>query len=352
MRESRQLLHRRTGEVFFLSTNRAPAFEPIEWRGARLRFLDQTRLPHDVEYVETEDYRVVAYAIRRLAVRGAPLIGIAAAYGLALASRQGGDVREASAVLRATRPTAVNLGWALDRVLAASDALLEATAIHNEQRRADVRTGELGAELLPEGATVVTHCNTGALATGGIGSGLGVIKTAHRQGKLRHVFADETRPLLQGSRLTAWELQQEGISHEIIVDSAAAGLIARGGIDAVIVGADRIAANGDTANKVGTYGLALAAQAHDVPFYVVAPVSTIDGGTPTGQEIEIEDRGGDEVLTVAGAAVAPDGSAARNPAFDVTAAHLITAIVTEAGVLRPPFGDAIAALGRREAVAR
>ena len=337
-----------------MSTNHSPAFEPIEWRPnggtPRLRILDQTLLPHEVQYIETDDYRVVADAIRRLSVRGAPLIGIAAAYGLALTAGRGESATDAADGLRATRPTAVNLGWALDRVLAAGDIEREAILIHDEQRAADLRMGDLGAALIADGATVLTHCNTGSLATGGIGSALGVIKAAHRQGKRVRVLVDETRPLLQGARLTAWELRQESIPFEIIVDGAAAGLIARGGVQAVVVGADRIAANGDTANKVGTYGLALAAHAHDVPFYVVAPVSTIDPHTATGAEIVIEDRGEDEVLTFAGAQSAPDGATARNPAFDVTPAHLISGVVTERGVLRAPIGEAIVVRSTREAV--
>jgi methylthioribose-1-phosphate isomerase len=216
-----------------------------------------------------------------------------------------------------------------------------------------VRSGELGAALIDDGATVLTHCNTGSLATGGIGSALGVVKTAHWQGKRIRVLVDETRPLLQGARLTAWELAREGIPHEVIVDSAAAGLIARGQVQAVLVGADRIAANGDTANKVGTYGLALAAQAHGVPFYVVAPASTIDAAVASGDAIVIEERDAEEVTSFGSARSAPRGAAARNPAFDVTPQHLISAIVTERGVLRPPFGAAItAALSPAMAVTR
>jgi methylthioribose-1-phosphate isomerase len=315
--------------------------------------LDQTLLPRALlRYIETDDYRVVADAIRRLAVRGAPLIGIAAAYGLALAARRGQDVVAAAEHLAATRPTAVNLRWAIDRVLAASDPEAEAGRIHNEQRAADIRMGELGSELIAGGATVLTHCNAGSLATGGIGTALGVIKTAHWQGKGIRVLVGETRPLLQGARLTAWELRQENIPHEIIADSAAAGLIARNHVQAIVVGADRIAANGDTANKVGTYGLALAAHAHGVPFYVVAPASTIDVRTADGDNIVIEERDPAEVLTFGGVEVAPSGSAVRNPAFDVTPAPLITAIITERGILRPPFAAAIANATQHAAVAR
>jgi len=325
-----------------------PVFEPVEWRGdglrATLRILDQTRLPHEVVYIDARDHATVADAIRRLAVRGAPLIGITAAYGVALAARSGPDTRAAADELAATRPTAVNLRWAVERVLGAQDFEAEAMRIHDEQRAADRRMGEIGAELLPEGVTVLTHCNTGSLATGGIGSALGVVKTAHWQGKGVRVLVDETRPLLQGSRLTAWELQQEDIPFEIIADGAAASLIARGLVQAVVVGADRIAANGDMANKVGTYGLALAAAAHAVPFYVVAPISTIDQATGSGDEIEIEERADAEVLSFGEVRVAPAGAAARNPAFDVTPAHLITGIVTERGLLRAPFGEAIRSL--------
>jgi methylthioribose-1-phosphate isomerase len=316
----------------------------IEWRDGLLRMLDQTLLPGEARYIETRDWRDVAGAIRRLAVRGAPLIGIAAAYGVALAARSGDDVSAAAEALAATRPTAVNLRWAIERALAAGDIEAEAARIHAEQLASDERIGALGAALLPSGAMVLTHCNTGTLATGGIGTALGVIKTAHRLGKQPRVLVDETRPLLQGARLTAWELAHAGIPYEIIVDGAAAGLIARGEVQAIIVGADRIAANGDTANKVGTYGLALAAHAHDVPFYVAAPLSTIDLATPNGDAIVIEERSSNEVRSVAGASIAATGAAARNPAFDVTPARLVSAIITERGVLRPPYDVALRAL--------
>jgi methylthioribose-1-phosphate isomerase len=326
--------------------------------------LDQTQLPQREAYIETRDYREVCTAIRRLSVRGAPLIGIAAAYGLALAEAAGVDLATAAAELASTRPTAVNLRWATNRVLAsatggsrgdgATPALAEARAIHEEQIAADMRMCEAGAALLAEireaaqvrGALrVVTHCNTGALATGGIGTALGVILTAHRRGIVRDVLVDETRPLLQGARLTAWELERAGVRYRVIVDSAAAGLMARGEVDAIVVGADRIAANGDVANKVGTYGLALAARAHGVPFIVVAPTSTIGQVTPDGARIEIEERAEDEVLQLGGRRTAAPAARALNPAFDVTPAALVTAIVTERGVVRPPYDEAIAALG-------
>ena len=331
-----------------MSQTPVPQVQPIEWRSGVLRILDQTLLPGEERYIETTDWRDVAGAIRRLAVRGAPLIGVTAAYALALAARHGDDISAAADALAATRPTAVNLRWALVRVREASrgDAALaeaEAVRIHEEQIASDARCGELGAALIESGVTVLTHCNAGSLATGGIGSALGVVKTAHWQGKRISVLVDETRPLLQGSRLTAWELAREGIPHEVIVDSAAAGLIARGHVQAIVVGADRIAVNGDTANKVGTYGLALAAQAHGVPFYVVAPKSTIDKSIVNGVAIIIEERDGDEVTSFASMRAAPNGTMARNPAFDVTPASLITAIVTERGVLRAPYGASIAA---------
>jgi methylthioribose-1-phosphate isomerase len=321
-------------------------FEAIQWRDGVLRILDQTRLPHEVAWIETRDYRDVADAIARLAVRGAPLIGIAGAYGVALAARAGEDAARAASALASVRPTAANLRWAVERALAAPDIEAEAVRIHEEQRAADAQMAALGAGLLDPGATVLTHCNTGALATGGSGTALGVIIEAWRRGRIAAVLVCETRPLLQGSRLTSWELTQHGVPHTIIVDSAAAGLIARGDVQAVLVGADRIAANGDTANKVGTYALALAAHAHGVPFYVVAPVSTIDPQTPAGQDIAIEERPASEVLSFAGANVAPEGASAANPAFDRTPADLISAIVTERGVLRQPYGPAIAGLQR------
>lgn len=332
-----------------------PEIVPIAYAGGVLRILDQRALPHDERYIETSDPAEVAAAIRTLAVRGAPLIGIAAAYAMALGARRGDDPAATAALLLATRPTAVNLRWAVERMLgAARDATsadAEAARIHDEQRASDVRCGEHGAALIPDGATVLTHCNTGALATGGIGTALGAITTARALGKRIEVLVDETRPLLQGARLTAWELARAGIPHRVIADGAAAGIIARGGVAAVFVGADRIAANGDVANKVGTYGLALAAQAHGVPFYVVAPVSTIDASTPAGASIEIEQRGEDETLSLGGTRVAPHGTRALNPAFDITPAALVSTIVTERGILRPPYDAAIAA-ATREAVAR
>jgi len=319
-----------------------PRLRPLEWDDGTLRILDQTRLPGEERWLSVREHAQVRDAISQLAVRGAPLIGIAAAYGLALAARSGDDLERAAAELTAARPTAVNLAWAVSRILTlpgrSVDAVLaEALRIHDEQIAADERIGAHGADLLPRRGVVLTHCNTGTLATGGIGTALGIIKTAHRRGAQIEVLVDETRPLLQGARLTAWELDREHIPYRIIIDGAAAGLMARGGVDAVITGADRVAANGDTANKVGTYPLALAAAAHGVPFHVAAPESTIDAATPDGARIIIEERGEDEVLAFSGHATAPAAARALNPAFDVTPAALITAIVTERGVHRPPY---------------
>jgi methylthioribose-1-phosphate isomerase len=295
----------------------------------RVVLLDQRRLPD--EEVELECYSAdeVAEAIRTLAIRGAPAIGIAAAYGYALAAAQGHDLAAAERVLRESRPTAVNLGWALDRMR--SDPSIEnARAIHREEVERCRRMAEHAAGLLTPGSRALTHCNTGALATGGYGTALGALRSAWERGVLRHVLVDETRPLLQGSRLTAWELEAEGIPFTVIADSAAGRMMAAGEVDCVLTGADRIAANGDTANKIGTYGLAVLAAHHEIPLYVVAPTSTVDPATATGDDIPIEERSGTEVST---------RFAARNPAFDVTPAALIAAIVTERGVHRPPFTD-------------
>jgi methylthioribose-1-phosphate isomerase len=339
---------------------------PIEWLDqGKVRFLDQTRLPQEEAWVETADYRVVAEAIRRLQVRGAPLIGVAAAYGLALAALEAPDgaVDEAARELAGTRPTAVNLRWALDRALravaGAKDAasarrLLVAAArrIHEEDIERNRSIGERGAELISAGASVLTHCNTGSLATGGYGTALGVIRSAWRQGRLRHVYATETRPLLQGARLTAWELMRDGIPFTLIADTAAGWLLSRGNVSAVITGADRIASNGDTANKIGTYQLAVLAREHGVPFYVAAPTSTIDLSTGSGADIPIEERSPEEVTTLAGRQVAPEGAPAANPAFDVTPAAYIAAIITESGVARQPYGESLKRLCEREAPAQ
>ena len=325
------------------------AISPITWRDGVLELLDQRRLPGEEAWLRCREPADVAEAIRTLAVRGAPAIGIAAAYGMALAAARGDDLEAAARLLGDTRPTAVNLRWALDRVLAAgSDGALEqAHAIAREQLEADRRMGELGAQLFAAGDRVLTHCNTGALATGGRGTAAGVLRSAWESGRLAQVWVDETRPLLQGARLTAWELEREGIPYRLVADAGAGSLMARGLVSRVIVGADRIAANGDVANKVGTYPLAVLADRHDIPFYVAAPVSTIDPATPDGAAIEIEERDPAEVVELGGRRIAPAGAGAANPAFDVTPAELVTAIVTEAGVLEAPYEEALARVARR-----
>ncbi len=291
--------------------------------------LDQRRLPEEELELECRSAAEVAEAIRTLAIRGAPAIGIAAAYGYALAAAQGEDLVESERVLRESRPTAVNLGWALDRMR--SDPSAEnARTIHREEVDRCRRMAEHAAGLLAPGTRALTHCNTGALATGGYGTALGALRAAWERGVLAHVLVGETRPLLQGARLTAWELDADGIPFTVIADSAAGRMMAAGEVDCVLTGADRIAANGDTANKIGTYPLAVLAARHGLPFYVVAPTSTVDLSTPTGDQIPIEERAGSEVT---------GRFEARNPAFDVTPAELITAIVTERGVHRQPFTD-------------
>jgi methylthioribose-1-phosphate isomerase len=303
--------------------------------------LDQRRLPESVSYLECVSAAEVAEAIQSLVVRGAPAIGVAAAYGYALAAARGEDLDAAAAVLLASRPTAVNLPWALAemrRSAQAPGALAErALRLHEEEVERCRRMAANAAELLEPGTRVLTHCNTGALATGGVGTALGAIREGFERGLVTHVFVDETRPLLQGARLTAWELERGGVPHSVVADAAAGSLIARGEVEAVLIGADRIAANGDTANKIGTYPLAVVAARHAVPFYVVAPSSTVDLATPDGEAIPIEERDPAEVSV---------RFPARNPAFDVTPASLVTAIVTEAGVHRAPFSESLAVLGR------
>lgn len=322
---------------------------PIRWRNGALELLDQTRLPAAEEWLRCESPDDVAAAIRRLAVRGAPAIGVAAAYGLALAadgSREHLD--EAHALLAGTRPTAVNLRWALDRGRAAyeeggAEAVLEAAhRIAREQEDADRRMAEHAVGLFSRGDRVLTHCNTGALATAGRGTAGGVIEAAWAAGRIEQVWVDETRPLLQGARLTAWELERSGVPFRIVTDASVGALMARGLVDRVVVGADRIAANGDVANKIGTYTVAVLAARHRVPFYVAAPRSTFDPDTATGEGIAIEERDPSEVTRVLGVQVAPDGAAAVNFAFDVTPSELVTAIVTEVGVLEPPYDRSIA----------
>jgi methylthioribose-1-phosphate isomerase len=294
--------------------------------------LDQRRLPDEVVQLRCGSAAEVAEAIRTLAVRGAPAIGIAAAYGMALAAERGDNLVEAELALATARPTAVNLAWALDQMRDEPTAH-RARRIHQDEVERCRRMASHAAGLLAPGSRVLTHCNTGALATGGYGSALGAIRTAVEQGIVEHVWVGETRPLLQGARLTAWELESLGVPFAVVADGAAAGLMARGEVDAVLAGADRIAANGDTANKVGTYGLAVLAHRHERPFVVVAPGSTLDPATPNGDSIPIEERDPAEVST---------RFPARNPAFDVTPAELISAIVTEAGVHRAPYARSLA----------
>ncbi len=314
---------------------------PMRWEDGALHLLDQLRLPGEEIWIACTSAEEVADAIRRMVVRGAPAIGCAAAYGVALAARAGGSIEDAIALLGASRPTAVNLFWALGEmrvtVLAGGDLEARAIEIHREDIAMCRAIGRHGAALIPDGATVLTHCNAGALATGGYGTALGVVRGAREAGKSLRVLADETRPFLQGARLTAWELQKSGIDVTIIPDAAAAFLMSRGEVSCVVVGADRIAANGDVANKIGTYALALAAARHQIPFYVAAPSSTLDPHTATGADIPIEERAGDELTHLGGTALAPAGVPGRYPAFDVTPAELVTAIITEEGVARPPY---------------
>jgi methylthioribose-1-phosphate isomerase len=320
-----------------------------------VRLLDQRLLPGEEAWLDLATADEVAHAIRTLTVRGAPAIGVAAAYALAVEARRGAGearLRAAAARLAGARPTAVNLEWAVRRMSAtlgrgAAAVLAEAHAIRDEDEAACRRIGELGAPRLPEPARVLTHCNAGALATAGYGTALGVVRAAHEAGRLAHVFADETRPFLQGARLTAWELHRDGIPVTVLADNMAGWMMARGEVNCVVVGADRIAANGDVANKIGTYSLAVLAAHHRLPFYVAAPWSTVDPATPTGAGIPIEERDADEVLRIGALRIAPEGVPARYPAFDVTPAGLVTAIFTERGVLEPPLPEAIAAAGRR-----
>ncbi len=342
-------------------------------QGASVCLLDQSALPHQVCYLHLHHEAEVAAAIRSLKVRGAPVIGVTAAFGMALAltrlwHERASDLTlhearmhlaTAADILRQARPTAVNLPWAVARMLQCADhaltedcelpalvALLqrEAQAVADEDVAACLAMGRYGAELIPAQATLLTHCNAGALATAGLGSGLAPLYVAHQSGKHLHVFVDETRPILQGARLTAWELQQAGIPLTLITDNMAAHFMRYGGISAVFVGADRVAANGDVANKIGTYGLGVLAQAHNIPFYVVAPRSTIDLTLPSGESIPIEQRAASEVTTIGETTIAPAGVRVANPAFDVTPHSYVTALVTEAGVARPPYTESLPAL--------
>jgi methylthioribose-1-phosphate isomerase len=334
------------------------AFETLRWRDGRLELLDQRALPAQTAYLPFDSARGVAEGIRKMVVRGAPAIGCTAAYGIALEAlrlqnegRAGFEagLERAFAELAASRPTAVNLFWALGRMrerhkslaredpaAAASALLAEAHEIRAEDERLNRRMGEHGAALLADGARVLTHCNAGALATAGHGTALGVIRSAIAAGKRIEVVVDETRPFLQGARLTAWELAQDGIPATLIADNSAGYLMSRDEVDAVIVGADRVAANGDVANKIGTYAVAVLAQRHGIPFYVACPLSTVDLNVACGADIPIEERGADEVTGYRDLRWAPDGIAARNPVFDVTPAALVTALVTEKGVTYAP----------------
>lgn len=335
----------------------------VVWHSGRLYLADQRLLPERAEFIVSDDATAVADAIRTMAVRGAPAIGIAAAYGVVLAAR---DAYAAAGPgwkaalgpglqhLLAARPTAVNLAWAvrrMERLVGCLDdgepvppLLAEAKAIHAEDRAANHRMGDLGATLIKGPTDVITHCNAGAIATGGYGTALGVIRSAHAAGRVRMVYADETRPWLQGARLTAWELMEDGIPVTLQAEGAAASLLATGSVGWVIVGADRIAANGDVANKIGTYGLAILARYHGVKVMVVAPTSTIDLSIPSGSAIPIEERDPDELLFCRGGRLAPQGCAARNPVFDVTPAALVDAIVTEQGLVLGPTAERISAL--------
>lgn len=338
----------------------------IQWTDGTVELIDQTRLPFERVSVTCSSYREVASAIASMQVRGAPAIGVAGAMGLALAVResQAGDtpsllrdLQQAADELRATRPTAVNLAWALDRMLAAAhershlapDELrgylaLTAQVLASEDVEINRAIGRHGAALLEEGMRVLTHCSTGALATVDYGTAVGVIRTAHEDGKRLHVWVDETRPRLQGARLNAWELQELGIPFTLITDNMAAHFMQRGEVDLVLTGANRIAANGDAANKIGTYGLAVLAHAHGIPFYVAAPISTVDPEMPTGELIPIEDRDPREVTEISGVRVAPEGVRVANPCFDVTPNRLIRGIITERGILHAPYDRAIDSL--------
>lgn len=342
----------------------------IEWRDGKVRFLDQSKLPLEEVYVETDDEAVVAQAIKSLAIRGAPLIGIAAGYGFVLAFSKLTSVDAQSLttcierttnLFTSTRPTAINLFWAVNRMrhtaidsagqpleTILANLLADAKAIHAEDQEKCQKIGQLGAELLPSAASVLTHCNTGSLATGGDGTAQSIIKVAWEQHKLKHVYIDETRPLFQGARLAAWELQRLQIPATLITDSTAAFLLQQGKANAIVVGADRVTLNGDVANKVGTYGLAVMAKHHGVPFYVAAPTSTIDFEMLTGKEIPIEQRSGSELTKIGELHIAPPGVDVYAPAFDVTPNELITAIITEKGVLRSPYRAAMDILKKKD----
>ena len=346
----------------------------IAYEPGVLRLLDQTKLPGAIEFLELRDWQSIARAIAAMNVRGAPAIGITGAYGMAIAARQHAAARDflkqmagAAHGLANARPTAVNLSWAVTALLEdvltrfesgeQAGAIVEAVEraarkIHEDDIETCRRIGDAGSKLIPTDSEVLTHCNTGGLATGGYGTALGIIRSAWRDGRLKRVLVGETRPLLQGARLTAWELRQDGIPHALIADSMAAHFMRHRRVQAVVVGADRIARNGDVANKIGTYGLAVLARAHGIPFIVAAPMSSFDPVNATGESIPIEERDPDEVTRFGGVSIAPEATEALNPAFDITPAEYVTAIVSEHGAVRPPYEDAISALfGSGEAAA-
>ena len=340
--------------------------ETVRWDADAVRLIDQTQLPHKQVYIRCTTVADVVDAIRRMVVRGAPAIGVTAAFGMALAARDHAlhdrdtlldHLRRSKEFLDSSRPTAVNLRWATERMLHCAEAttdasvdalaarlLQEAQSIHDEDLACCQAIGAYGAELLEDGARVLTHCNAGGLATAGYGTALAPLRTAHAQGKHLHVLVDETRPFLQGARLTAWELQQAEIDQTLITDNMAGYFMQQGQVDCVIVGADRIAANGDVANKIGTYSVAVLARVHGIPFYVAAPSSTVDLQTPDGGAIPIEQRDPGEVTSLAGQALAPHGVVAAHPAFDVTPHVLVDAIITEQGVIRAPYDQNLAHL--------
>jgi methylthioribose-1-phosphate isomerase len=344
--------------------------ETLEWTGSGVRFIDQTKLPTEETYVVCTTHEQVADVIRTMVVRGAPAIGVAAAMGVALgvknsrATSEAGLRREFDEIARIigeTRPTAVNLFWGIQRMKAKLDSLRgksiadiksaiveEAKRMHAEDIAANRAMGRHGATLMPSSGGVLTHCNAGALATAGYGTALGVIRAAVEAGKKIHVYADETRPFLQGSRLTAWELMKDGIATTVISDNMAGAMMLQGKIQAIVVGADRIAANGDVANKIGTYSVAVLAKEHDIPFYVAAPISTVDLATPDGSKIPIEQRNAKEVTHIGGRQMVPDGVSVENPAFDVTPAKYVAAIITERGIARAPYEESLQALANEE----
>jgi methylthioribose-1-phosphate isomerase len=339
----------------------------VYWADGAVRMIDQTLLPGEEKFIDLTDHFAVAEAIKTMKVRGAPAIGVTAALGVALAANSSAaaatdrllaETREAAELLGATRPTAVNLFWAIERMLQVAEAaatqspadfkktlITAAVAIQEEDIQRNRQLGAHGATLISDGDRILTHCNAGGLACAGYGTALGVIAAAWEQGKNIHVFVDETRPLLQGARLTAWELKKAGIPMTLITDSMSGHFMRIGAIDKVVVGADRIAANGDTANKIGTYSVAVLAQAHGIPFYVAAPTSTVDPAIADGGGIPIEERAADEITVIGGARVAPEGVETANPAFDVTPNRLVTSIITERGVMTPPYLDNLAPEG-------